>query len=438
MHEQLGRREFLGVSAEATLGLTAAALAIPLAAAQEPAPVRVGIIGTGNRGKSLLGNLLHMKGVAVPAICDIKQEAVEGATKMLTDAGQPAPEAYTRDEHVYQDLLKRDDLDAVLIATPWNWHAPMALDSMRAGKYTGVEVPAAISLDECWALVNTHEETGVHCMMLENWSFRRDNLAILNMIRAGLLGEIMHAHCSYSHDCVGSYFFDGEGNPRWPGEFLIDNNRCQYPTHAQGPVLSWMDINCGDRYATMTAMATASKGINSYFARTKGPDHPTAKRPFKQGDVVTCLVKSQKGKTVVINCDMMLPRPYDNRWSVQGTMGIYNEQRNSVYIEGRSSQSHQWELFDPYQTEFDHPWWTELEPEAAQAGHGGTDFVELKMFIKAVREKAPTPVDIYDSATMSSIIPLSEASIAQGGMPVDCPDFTRGKWESTKPKFAVV
>ncbi|MCA9413596.1 MAG: Gfo/Idh/MocA family oxidoreductase, partial [Candidatus Omnitrophica bacterium] len=282
---------------------------------------------------------------------------------------------------MYQKLLEREDLDAVLIATPWNWHTPMAVDTMKAGKYAGVEVPAALSVEECWQLVDTHEETGVPCMMLENWSFRRDNLAVLNMVRKGMFGEIVHCHCAHSHDCVDHWFFDREGNMRWGADFLIKYNRDQYPTHSQGPVLSWLDINCGDAYATLTSVATASNGINDSFVRRFGPDHPNAKRQYKQGDIVTSFVRTQMGKTIVINYDMQLPRPYDNRWMLQGTRGVYNEQRNSLYLVDRSPEYHEWESFEPYQKEFEHPWWKTILEESEKFGHGGTDYLELKMFI---------------------------------------------------------
>ena len=274
-------------------------------------------------------------------------------------------------------------------------------------------------------------------MMLENWSFRRNNLAVLQMIRAGLFGEMVHCHCAHSHDCIDHWFFDPQGNMRWGGEFLVKRNCDQYPTHSQGPVLSWLDINCGDAYATLTAMATDTKGINAYFARKFGPDHPNAKRTYKQGDIVTSLIRTKKGKTIVINYDMQLPRPYDNRWMVQGTLGLYSESRNSVYVEGRSPKYHEWESFDAYQKEFDHPWWKEMQSEAGDAGHGGTDNLEVKQFIRSVREKAPLPIDIYDTATMCSVIPLSEDSISKGGAPVPCPDYTNGRWAQRKPGFAL-
>jgi len=439
MTNEMTRRKFIGVTAGTAAGVTALSAAGQGVSTSSAAgdDLRVGVIGTGNRGRSLLNVLLRMDGVAVPAICDIDLDAAQLAQDMAGKVGRPTPESYTRDEYVYRELVERTDLDAVIIATPWHWHTPMAVDAMKCGKYVGVEVPAAITMDECWDLVKTSEKTKTPCMMLENWSFRRDNLAVLNMVRKGLLGDIVHCHCAHSHDCVDHWFFDREGTMRWGGEYLIKRNCDQYPTHSQGPVLSWLDINCGDAYATLTSTATASRGINDYFARRFGPDHPYAKATYKQGDIVTSVVRTHRGRTIVINYDMQLPRPYDNRWMLQGTLGIYNEQRNAVHIVERSPLYHQWEPFGPYQDEFDHAWWRELEAEAVTVGHGGTDYLELKLFLRAVRDKTQTPIDVYDSATMSSIIPLSEKSIAKGSAPVKCPDFTRGGWKTRNPAFAV-
>ncbi len=430
--ERAGRREFLKTSAAAGV----AAASARRARGSQARKVRLGVVGTGNRGRSLLGTLLQMKGLEFPALCDINAEHLSAAKSMVTKAGHPEPEGYSLNEEAYRDLMERDDLDVVIIATPWNWHTPMAVWGMKCGKYVGVEVPAALSLVECWELIDTCERTGIPCMMLENWSFRRDNLAVLKMIRAGLLGEIVHCHCAHSHDCVDHWFFDREGNARWGAEFLLKHDRSQYPTHALGPVLSWMDINCGDAFATLTATSTSSLGINAYFARKFGPDHPNAKQVYRQGDIVTCTVRTHKGKSIVINYDMQLPRPYDNRWMVQGLLGVYDEDQHSVYLAGRSPKYHEWEPFGPYQEKYEHAWWKEMLAAIGDAGHGGTDYLELKLFVDAVREKKPTPIDIYDSVVMSCVIPLSEQSIQKGGAPVECPDFTRGQWRSRKPVFA--
>ena len=433
------RRKFIQPNAAATFGLITNASSLHLLdSEQSPKPVRIGVVGTGNRGRGLLQILLSLKGVEVPALCDINRSNLEMAQNMVVAAGQKKPEGYWKNEYEFKKLMDRSDLDAVIIATYWEWHTPMAVHAMQAGKYAGTEVPAAYTLEECWDLVNTYEKTKIPCMMLENWSHRRDNLAVLNMIRKGLLGEIVHCHCAHSHDCIDHWFFHPEtGEDRWAAKYLASHNRDQYPTHQLGPVFSWMDIGCGDYFDYLTSTATNSSGINDYFMRKFGPDHPNAKRKFEQGDIVSTVVKTVKGKSIVINYDMQLPRPYDNRWMIQGTRGIYNEQRNSVYLTAKSPQYHQWESFDPYQEEYEHSWWKAMKDQAGNFSHGGTDYLELKMFVEAVRNKTQTPIDVYDSVIMSVIGPLSEVSIAKGSAPVKVPDFTRGKWKTKKPAFAL-
>lgn len=439
MSTRMTRREFVELGTAAAVGTALAPGAMGQAAAASDKPVRFGVAGTGNRGRGLLGVLMQMKGVECPAVCDINPDAAAMAQDIVEKSGRPRPEAYTQGEEAYRKMMERDDLDAVLIASPWHWHAPMAVYGMKMRKYTAVEVPAALSVDECWDLVRTHEATGVPCMMLENWSFRRDNLAVLNMIRQGLFGDIVHCHCAHSHDCLDHWFFDDKGNMRWGGEYLVRYNRDQYPTHSLGPVLSWLNINCGDYYAHATSMATDSRAINHYFARKFGPDHPNARRKYAQGDIVTTVVRTHRGRTIVINYDMQLPRPYDNRWMVQGLDGLYDENKGvpKVYIRGRSAQYHQWESFDPYQEKFEHSWWKAIKALPPEVGHGGTDYLELQQFVRAVREKTQTPIDVYDSVLMCVIIPLSEESIARGGAPVACPDFTGGRWKTNKPRFAM-
>jgi predicted dehydrogenase len=450
MKIEMGRREFLKYGAAGTVGIGSIGHGFGLASARAEKPLRLGIVGVGDRGTSHVETLLAMGGVEIPALCDINQEHLARAQALVEKAGQKRPEGYGRDVEDYQRLVYREDLDAVLIATYWEWHTPMAVCAMKSGKYAAVEVPAALTVEECWDLVNTSEETGVPCMMLENWSFRRDNLAVLKMIRAGLFGEIVHCHCAHSHNCIDHWFFDPEGNMRWSAEYLVKRNASQYTTHALGPVLSWMDLGCGDYFDKVAAFANRSLGINHYFATKFGPDHPNAKRQYAQSDIVTTLVKTKRGNTIVINYDMQLPRPYDNRWEIQGTEGIYNEQRNSVYLHNRSPKYEEWEAFDPYQEKYEHEWWKPLaaRPHSATAGkdviekqlalgHGGTDYLELELFLNAVRNKTQTPVDVYDSVLMSVICPLSEKSIAEGGSAVQCPDFMQGEWQSRKPAFAL-
>jgi len=428
MDATISRRIFLGVNAAAGVGMALAASQASRAGAEEKGAVGVGIVGVGGRGSGLLGLLLGMEGVAVRAVCDIIPERVANAQKRVIAAGQAEPEGCSRSETDFERLCQRDDLDAVITATPWEWHTPVAVCAMKHGKYAASEVPCALTVQECWDLVDTSEQTGKPFMMLENWSFRSDNLAVLNMIRQGLFGEIVHCHCAHSHDCL-SHWYHGSAKA-WAAKYLTTHNCDLYPTHDLGPVLSWMDIGCGDYFDYITSTATDSFGPRDHYTRNFGPDHPLAKQKYTQGDIVTSVVRTKKGKTLVINYDMQLPRPYDNRWMIQGTHGLYNEQRNAVYIDGVATD---WDPFPPYHEAYKHAWWRE---GSSADGHGGTDWLELKLFVEAVRNKTQTPLDVYDSVTMSCVFPLSGESIAKGSAPVQVPDFTRGKWETRKPYFA--
>ena len=432
MERALTRRSFTG----ATLAAATLPLVVRAGTHRRREALRVGFIGVGGRGTGLLHNTLSAApDVQIAAVCDTAPAHAARAAKILTAAGRREPALYTEGEMHWEQMLERESLDAVVIATPWRWHTPMAAGAMERGVMAGVEVPCALSIDECWRLVDTTERTGVACMMMENWSFRSDNLALLNMARKGHFGEIVHVHCAHSHDCVDHWFFDREtGADRWGAEYLIRHNRSQYPTHAVGPVLSWLDIHCGDRFETLAAHASASRGINDYFARRFGPDHPSTKREYAQGDIVTCTLRTAKGRTVVVDYDMQLPRPYDNRWTLQGTHGIYNEQRESLYLVDRSPGYHEWEPFAPYEAEFRHHWWR----EGGVGGHGGVDGVLLREVFAAMTERRALPLSIYDSVAMSAIIELSERSIQSSGAPVEFPDFTRGGWEQGRRRFAAM
>jgi predicted dehydrogenase len=431
--KNITRRGFIERGAIATLGLSA--LSIDLKA---DGPfgnmVKVGVIGTGSRGTGHVGTLLTIDGVEIVAVCDLTRSKAENAANICQKAGKARPKIYCNDENTWKEMLDREKLDCVIIATYWDSHAAIALHAMNRGVYPGIEVPAALTVEDTWKLVETSEKTGIPCMMLENWSFRQDNLAVLNMKRLGMLGEIVHCHCAHSHDCIDHWFFDSEtGVQKWPAEYLLKYNRDQYPTHSVGPVLSWMDINCGDVFTEIYSTASASKGINAYIRRKFGNDHPNANLNYKQGDIITSLLKTKLGKTLVINMDMQLPRPYSNRWMLQGTLGVYDEEKSSVYLEGKSPQYHTWEPWKPYEDKYNHQWW---HSDFSAQSHGGTDYIMLDRFVEAVRVKGPTPIDVYDSAVMTAIVELSGISIEKNA-PVPFPDFTKGKWQTNKPWFAV-
>jgi len=431
--KNVSRREFIRTGSLAAAGISL--LPGEAAAGQRAGrTVRVGFIGTGNRGTSHVNNLLTIEGTEIVAVCDIADSRAGNAAEICSKKGRPTPAVYSGDKMVYKKMLDKEKLDAVIISTYWDSHASIAIDAMNHGIYPGIEVPAAIAIDDTWKLVDTSEKTGIPCMMLENWSFRQDNLALLNMKRLGMLGEIVHCHCAHSHDCIDHWFFDSKtGEQKWPAEYLLKYNRDQYPTHSVGPVISWMDINRGDIFTEITSTATASKSINAYFKRRFGNDHPNANLKYKQGDIVTSVLKTKMGKTLVINYDMQLPRPYSNRWMLQGTEGVYYEEKNSIYLVDKSPKYHEWEPWKPYQEKYNHRWW---QKDPSSQSHGGTDFVMLSRFIEAVAAKGPTPIDVYDSAVMTAIVELSGISIERNAA-VEFPDFTRGKWQTNAPYFAL-
>lgn len=432
----LSRRKFVKstLSASLLLGIGDPLLAEKEAVSVVGNPIKVGVIGTGNRGSRLLSELLRMEDVEITAVCDLFSDRAERAALQCRKAGKQNPRIYQNNDSSWKEMLDKEKLDAVIIATYWDSHAPIGIWAMERGIYPGIEVPAALTVDDCWRLTETSEKTGIPCMMLENWSFRRDNLALLNMKREGLLGEIVHCHCAHSHDCIDHWFFDtATGEDRWPAKYLEEFNRDQYPTHSVGPVLSWLDINCGDVITEIYSTASASKGINAYMTRKFGKDHPNAKKHFNQGDIVTSTLKTYQGKTIVVNYDMQLPRPYSNRWMLQGTLGVYDEEKSSVYLTGKSPDYHQWEPWKPYEEKYLHKWWKVGDQGGS---HGGTDFLELSKFVEAVRTKGPTPLSVYDSVVMSAIVELSGISIKKG-KPVDFPDFTKGAWKVTPPYFGL-
>lgn len=422
MANSIDRRSFLKL---------AAAGAVSLAAAENT--VRIGMVGVGGRGTGLLRNFLDLPGVEIPAICDINEDNLGRAQGIVEKAGKPQPAGYSRGPEDFRRLVERTDLDAVVTATPWEWHTPVCLAAMKAGKYAATEVPAAITVEECWDLVNTSEKTGKPCMMLENVCYFRNVLMVLNLIQQGMLGEIIHSEAGYQHDVRGGKIRAADGEIRWRGMHAVKRNANLYPTHPIGPVAWWTNIHRGDRFTYLVSMSSKSRGINNYVRKRFGPDHPNAKRSYALGDVNTTLIRTENGVTVTLYHDTQLPRPYDLILRVQGTEGIYSGTLDKIYIEDKSPKPHTWEEIEPYYEKYEHPIWKTLGPTARNYGHGGGDYITLHQFVKAVRNRTQTPIDVYDSAVWSVITPLSETSVASKSAPVDVPDFTRGKWKTVRP-----
>ena len=404
---------------------------------------RMAFIGLGGRGRWHLRLCLERDDVEVKAICDIDPEAIELTNLMLRKAGYKDVPVYSEHEEIYLKMFEQGDIDGVIIATPWVWHTKMACAAMKAGVYAGVEVSAANTLEECWDIVNTYEETGVPCMILENVNYRRDIMAVLNMVRQGLFGEMIHMECGYQHNLWDVKFNPGvefgpgsRGEARWRTQHSISRNGDVYPTHGLGPVASMLDVNFGNRMMYLTSTASKARGLHHYIVKTAGEDHPNAKIDFKLGDVITTVIKTSNEETITVQHDTNLPRPYSLGFRVQGTEGLWMDVNSSIYLDGKSPE-HQWEKAAPYLEKYDHPLWKKYEDKAEGGGHGGMDFFVDHAFVESIKRKVNTPLDAYDAAAWSSIAPLSEVSIAHGSEPVDIPDFTRGMWMSRKPKFAL-
>ena len=444
------RKKFIQTSTLAGLGATI----FPNVAFSELTSnkrVNIGVIGTGLRGQWILWLMTKYPEVDIVSICDIDEEMIQSALKILKDAGKPEPKVYKNGDEDFRNMLINEKLDGVYIATPWEWHAQMSLEAMNAGVNVGTEVPAAITVDDCWSLVDTSEKTGKFCMIMENVCYRRDVIAVLNMVRQGLFGELLHCQGGYQHDLRHVKFNDGVqpygggvefgkkgySESEWRTQHSIDRNGDLYPTHGLGPVSTMLDINRGNRMVHLTSTATQSRGLHNYIVKLGGKFHPNTKVEFKLGDIVTTVIKCANGQTIMLSHDTNSPRPYSLNFRVQGTKGIWMRDNDSIYIEGRSPREHIWESEDGYMTEYDHPLWKRFEEQASGSGHGGMDFFILRAFIESIKQNVPPPIDVYDAVSLSVICPLSEKSISSNSASVETPDFTRGKWKTNKPIFGL-
>jgi predicted dehydrogenase len=428
MVQRTHRRELLKVGVAAGLS----ALAGP-APAQEKAesharPVRVGVIGTGGRGTYLLSVFLQA-GVEVSALCDIHKGRLGAACDLVAKARSGRrPAEFNAGPRDYQRMLQRDDLEAVIIATPMQIHAAMAIDAMRAGKHVLSEVAAAMTLDDCWGLVRTAEETGKIYMLSENCCYYDYVLMMANIVKAGLFGELTYAECGYVHNC-SSLMFDAEGKLTWRGEMVRDFAGNLYPTHAIGPVAKWLGINRGDRMVSLVAGSTTQGSIREYVRSRFPADHAARQVAFRSADSTSVLIRTAKGRLIDLRYDISSPHPLVSTtyYSLQGTKGSYESRTGSIWLNARTP-SDAWEPAARYAQEFESPLWRASRQQAAGAGHGGADLFTVRAYLDTVRQNGPPPVDCYDAATWSAVIPLSAKSLAEGGRQQDFPDFTGGKW----------
>lgn len=393
--------------------------------------VRIGLIGLGARGSGMLLGWGSVPGAVVTAVCDIRPDRAKTSADRLVADGKPRPLEFGGSADSYKELLKREDIDLVYIATPWEFHYEHGKAALESGKHVSVELPIAMELDEQWDLVNTSERTGKHLMLAENCSYGRNELAMLKMAHEGMFGEITNGHGGYLHDLRDLLFSDNYYTDSWRRKWHTRSTASFYPMHGLAPIAAAMDINRGDRFTTLQATATAPKGLADYRARYIPKDHPSWQEEYINGDLVTCLINTERGRVLRAEHDVSSPRPYSRINSIAGSRGIFEDYNARVYLEPDHS-GHAWADWAPYRDEFDHWIWKKVGPDAANAGHGGMDYLLQWRIVQTMRAGLVPDIDVYDSAAWCSPVPLSVMSLADGGKPVEVPDFTRGEWSKLR------
>jgi hypothetical protein len=332
-------------------------------------------------------------------------------------------------------MCEAEALDLVFTATPWEWHVPVCVAAMITGKHAATEVPAALTIDDCWRLVETAEQQARHCVMMENCCYDRPEMLCLNLVRRGLLGEVLHAEGGYLHD-LRAVKFSSDGEGLWRRAHSEKRNGNLYPTHGLGPIAQCMNINRGDRLDYLVSMSSPSRGLQAWRQEKLAADDPRRDEQYALGDVNVTLIKTALGKTIYLVHDTNLPRPYSRMHVVQGTRGLFERWPERVHVEGRSPE-HAWETLEKYYVEFEHPLWKSDAVKRASGGHGGMDFLENYRLVQCLRRGEPLDMDVYDGVTWSCISELTERSVAERSRSQDVPDFTRGRWKS-RPSLGIV
>ncbi len=387
--------------------------------------IRAGVIGLGSRSKEQIRCLTAMKDVEIVIVCDVYEDRVREAQSAIEAQCGARPEG-TLDYHE----VNRSDIEAVFIFTSWQTHVQIAVDAMKQGKTPAMEVGGASSLEECWELVRTSEATGIPVMLLENCCYNKEEMALLNMIRQGVFGEMIHCRGGYQHD-LREEIGGGDVNRHYRQDHFLHRCAELYPTHELGPIAQYLNLNRGNRMLTLISMASKAVGQHEWMQENRA-DSPLSQAKFNQGDVVTTIIKCAGGETIVLTHDCTLPRPYSRGGYVQGTKGLWQEDGRLIYIDGRTQPdkygSHVFESDAACMAEYGHPLWKEYEEFGLRGGHGGMDYLCLRAFIESLQKGVAFPIDVYDAAAWMAVTCLSEQSIAMGSMPVAVPDFTGGKW----------
>ena len=393
--------------------------------------VRLGIIGVGLRGTETLKEFLAVENVVVNAVCDVVKDKCTRAAQLVEKAGQKTPAIYASGERDFEKLVARDDLDFVYIATPWEWHVPQVLAALKAGKHAGTEVPAAYTLEDCWNIVNASEAARRHCLIMENCCYDSSETTVLNMVRAGVFGELVHGECAYNHD-LREILFEAKDEGLWRRRHHTLRDSNLYPTHGLGPMARYMDINRGDKFDYLVSMSSAHLGLESYRRDNVPAGDPKWREVYKTGDYNTSIIKTAKGRTIMLQHNVSTPRPYDRINLIQGTKGIFRDYPPRIFIDGQPG-GHAFTTLDKYKEQYESPLWKKQGEMARKlGGHGGMDYLMCYRLVQCMREGLEPDINVYDAAAWSVPGPLSQISVAKGSMPVKFPDFTRGLWQRSR------
>lgn len=399
-------------------------------------PVRVAFIGLGNRGADHveLVNALCPDKASIVALCDIRKEKADDALGIInkTKSGQK-PAIYAGKADSWKEMVSRDDIDLVIISTPWADHTPMAVYSMQKGKHVAVEVPAAITLDETWELVTTSEEMQKNCTMLENVCYGDEELWVLNMVQNGVFGTLTYGEAAYIHDLRELLFSETYYYDSWRIKENIARDGNLYPTHGLGPVAQYMDINRGDGFDYLVSMSTIQAGMTAYAKKVDPSNKYYNLKEAKHGDMNNTLIKTAKGRTILVQHDVVSPRPYSRINALAGTLACHEGYPSRLSVNG---EGHGWlkpEKYEEYISKYRHPIWDRLKPEIEKyGGHGGMDFVMVYRLIDCLNRGVPLDMDVYDAAAWSAVTPLSSMSVSSGSTPLKFPDYTRGEWQKQR------
>lgn len=388
---------------------------------------RVGVVGLGGRGMGHMhGIMTERDDVIVTAVCDVYEDRIEAAKKLCRE--KKGWEVFGTTN--YRELIERDDVDVVFAFSAWENHIPTAVYAMNCGKQVAIEVGGAYSIDDCWELVHAYERTGIHCMLLENCCYDRNEMMVMRMVREGIFGRIVHCEGGYQHD-LREEIARGAENRHYRLRNYMYRNCENYPTHELGPIAKILDINRGNRMVCLSSMSSGAFGLNDYAEKKDGYVNSDLKHfPFAQGDVVKTNIKCANGELITLTLDTTLPRNYSRNFTVRGTNGYYSENCDGIFLENKANE---WDHsfygnVGEYRKEYEHPVWHKFEVEGVKGGHGGMDWLVFDAYFEALHNGDVPPIDTYDTAAWMAITPLSEISIRNNGESVDIPDFTRGMW----------